>query len=126
MARNRCTAGRAAVALRLFLALPAAFTLDAVATMAATLVPTGVGHAGFISPAAAQPGSLPGNRSEALARYENALNNFKSILRQRRAQIEGNQPLPHLPGQALYLARNEMLSAHKDLTDAVASRIGRS
>jgi hypothetical protein len=30
-----------------------------------------------------------------------------------------------LPGQALYLARNDMMSAYKDLTDALASKIGR-
>jgi hypothetical protein len=46
-------------------------------------------------------------------------------LRQRRAQINSNQQLPNLPGQALYLARNNMMSAYKDLTDALPSRIGR-
>jgi hypothetical protein len=30
-----------------------------------------------------------------------------------------------LPGQALYLARNDVLSTYKDLTDALPSRIGR-
>jgi len=30
-----------------------------------------------------------------------------------------------LPGQALYLARNNMISAYKDLTDALPSKIGR-
>ena len=44
--------------------------------------------------------------------------------RQRRAQINSKQPLPNLPGQALYLARNNMISAYKDLTDAMPSRIG--
>jgi hypothetical protein len=29
-----------------------------------------------------------------------------------------------LPGQALYLARNDMMSAYKDLTDTLPSRIG--
>jgi hypothetical protein len=46
-------------------------------------------------------------------------------LRERRAQISSNQQLPNLPGQALYLARNNMMSAYKDLTDAVPSKIGR-
>jgi hypothetical protein len=46
-------------------------------------------------------------------------------LRTRRTQIDSNQPLPNLPGQALYLARNAMLSAYKDLTDALPSKIGR-
>ena len=46
------------------------------------------------------------------------------MLRQRRAQIDSKQPLPDLPGQALYLARNDMLSTYKDLTDALR-RCGR-
>jgi hypothetical protein len=46
------------------------------------------------------------------------------LLRQRRAQIDSKQPLPNLPGQALYLARNNMMSAYKDLTDALPSKIG--
>ena len=50
---------------------------------------------------------------------------FKSILSQRRAQIDAKQPLPNLPGQALYLARISMMSTYKDLTDALPSRIGR-
>ena len=65
------------------------------------------------------------SQSDALAAYSNALDQFKSILRQRRAQINSKQPLPNLPGQALYLARNGMMSAYKDLTDALPSKIGR-
>jgi hypothetical protein len=53
------------------------------------------------------------------------LSQFKSILRERRAQINSKQQLPNLPGQALYLARNNMISAYKDLTDALPSKIGR-
>ena len=45
---------------------------------------------------------------------------FRSILSQRRAQINAKQQLPNLPGQALYLARNNMMSAYKDLTDALS------
>ena len=33
--------------------------------------------------------------------------------------------LPDLPGQALYLARVNVMSAYKDLTDAIPARIGR-
>src|SRR5262249_30625835 len=33
--------------------------------------------------------------------------------------------LPDRPGQALYQARNNMISAYKDLTDLVPSRIGK-
>jgi hypothetical protein len=71
----------------------------------------------------AQPLSKP--QSDALAAYTRAVDDFKSILRQRRAQIDAKQPLPNLPGQALYLARNSMISAYKDLTSALPSKIGR-
>jgi hypothetical protein len=47
------------------------------------------------------------------------------VLAQRQAQISSGQPLPNLPGQALYLARNAMIGARKDLTDVLPSRIGR-
>jgi len=74
--------------------------------------------------ARAQP-ALTASQSEALNRYNQALNDFKSVLRQRRAQIDAKQPLPNLPGQALYLARNALMSTYKDLTDALPARIGR-
>ena len=64
-------------------------------------------------------------QSDALATYNQAVSEFKSVLAQRRAQISAHQGLPDLPGQALYLARNKMMSAYKDLTDEVPSRIGR-
>ena len=57
--------------------------------------------------------------------YTKALSDFKAILRQRRAQIDAKQPLPNLPGQALYLARNNMISTYRDLTNVLPSRIGR-
>jgi len=47
------------------------------------------------------------------------------VLRERRAQIDAKPKLPERPGQALYLARVAMMSAYKDLTDALPSRIGR-
>ena len=68
---------------------------------------------------------LTKSQSDALKTYNNAVNEFKSILGQRRAQINSNQGLPNLPGQALYLARINMMSAYKDLTDALPSKIGR-
>jgi hypothetical protein len=71
-----------------------------------------------------QPGTLIKRQSDALKTYNDAVSTFKSMLGQRRAQIDSNQPLPNLPGQALYLARNNMLSTYKDLTDALASKIG--
>jgi hypothetical protein len=72
----------------------------------------------------AEPGKLTKKQSDALDAYNNAVKNFEAILGQRRAQIDSKQPLPNLPGQALYLARNGMMSAHKDLTDAIPDRIG--
>jgi hypothetical protein len=81
--------------------------------------------AALVSPAMGQPSTLPKEQSDALHAYSNAVNSFKSILGQRRIRINSSQPLPNLPGQALYLARNDMMSAYKDLTDAVPSKIGR-
>ncbi len=80
----------------------------------------------FLTPPAAhaQP-ALSASQSDALDRYNRALNDFKSILSQRRKQIDAKQPLPNLPGQALYLARNTLMSTYKDLTDALPTRIGR-
>ncbi len=70
-------------------------------------------------------GALTARQAEALAAYDRALGDFKSILAERRRQIEAKQPLPNLPGQALYLARVAVISTYKDLTDAMPSRIGR-
>jgi hypothetical protein len=80
----------------------------------------------LISPAAAQQAAaLTKPQSAALDQYNTALSGFKSILSARRAQIDAEEKLPNVPGQALYLARNHMMSAYKDLTDALPSRIGR-
>jgi hypothetical protein len=79
----------------------------------------------LISPALGQRGQLTKKQSDALDAYNNAVGKFEAILRQRRAQISSNEPLPNLPGQALYLARNDLISTYKDLTDALPSRIGR-
>jgi hypothetical protein len=77
-----------------------------------------------MSSAIAQP-TLTVAQSDALNAYNNALDNFKAVLRERRAEINANKPLSNLPGQALYLARNNMMSTYKDLTDALRSKIGR-
>ena len=69
--------------------------------------------------------TLNAKQSEALATYDRALGDFKSILAERRRQIEAKEPLPNLPGQALYLARVAVISSYKDLTDAMPSRIGK-
>ena len=115
----------AALALALFCAPPVSVAIDAIIDMVAPRVSDSIGNLGFISPALGQPGTLTKKQSDALKAYNDAVKNFESLLGQRRAQIDSNQPLPNLPGQALYLARNNMMSAYKDLTDALPSRIGR-
>ena len=83
------------------------------------------GNLSFTLPAMGQPIALAKKQSDALNAYDNALSRFKSILGERRGQIHSNQRLPNLPGQALYLARINMMSAYKDLTDALPTKIGR-
>jgi hypothetical protein len=75
--------------------------------------------------AASHAQTLTAKQSEAVATYERALGDFKAILAERRGQIDAKQPLPNLPGQALYLARVAVISSYKDLTDAMPSRIGK-
>src|SRR6202048_3290666 len=87
------------------------------------LMPPGVPY--FAPPAMAQPVALAQKQSDALNAYNDALSHFRSILGERRRQINSNQRLPNLPGQALYLARINIMSAYKDLTDALPSKIGR-
>lgn len=76
-------------------------------------------------PAMSRAQALTAKQSEALAAYDRALGDFKSILAERRKQIDAKEPLPNLPGQALYLARVAVISTYKDLTDAMPSRIGK-
>jgi hypothetical protein len=85
----------------------------------------GIGDLSFVSRARGQPAAPTASQSDALNTYNNAVHDFKSLLSQRHAQINSKEPLPNLPGQALYLARNSMISAYKDLTDAVPAKIGR-
>jgi hypothetical protein len=113
------------LAIGLLVTLPVSSTIDTIANTLALRVPANIGHLSFISPAQSQPAALPGSQSDALAAYNKAVNDFRSILGQRRAQINSKQQLPSLPGQGLYVARNNMISAYKDLTDAFPSRIGR-
>jgi hypothetical protein len=120
--KNHTAAPTAALALGLLFTPPASITT---ASTAALLVVAAIGNLGFMSPAIGQPASLTKKQSDALDAYNNAVRNFESILGQRRAQINSKQPLPNLPGQAVYLARTNMMSAYKDLTDALPSKIGR-
>jgi hypothetical protein len=103
--RSHTTATKAAVALGIFLTPP--------------------GNLGFTSPAMGQPIALAKKQSDALNSYNNALGDFKTILGERRREIDSHQRLPNLPGQAVYLARINVMSTYKDLTDALPSRIGR-
>src|SRR5215471_5707282 len=80
---------------------------------------------GFTSAAMAQPVDPTKHQSDAVGAYNNAVSQFKAIVAERRSQIDSHQRLPNLPGQALYLARINMMSTYKDLTDALPSRIGR-
>ena len=87
-------------------------------------LPVNLGNPGFISVALSQP-SFTTSQSDALHAYNKTVQDFRSILGERRAQINANQRLPDKPGQDLYLARVAMMSAYKDLTDVLPSRIGR-
>ncbi len=115
----------AALAFALLFTLAVVNAIDPIANMLTSLIPADIGNLSFISPPQGQPAALTKSQSDALDTYNKAVNDFKSVLRQRRAQINSNQQLPNLPGQALYLARNNMMSAYRDLTDAVPSKLGR-
>jgi hypothetical protein len=123
--RALTTTRAAGLALGLLVAPPVSNAIVTITSTIMRLVPGNIGNPSFISPVQAQPTALTKLRSDALDRYENAVNDFKAVLSQRRAQIDSKLNLPNLPGQALYLARNNMISAYKDLTDALPSTIGR-
>ena len=123
--KSSSAAPMVAFALALFFAPPVCIAIDAIIDAAALLVAPTIGNFGFTSPALGQQGVLTTAQSDALNAYNGAVKNFELVLRQRRAQINSKQALPNLPGQALYLARNNMMSAYKDLTDALPSKIGR-
>jgi hypothetical protein len=84
-----------------------------------------VGGFAFICAAIGQPAAVAKSQSNTITTYEDAVSRFRSILSERRSQINSNQRLPYLPGQALYRARNNMISAYKDLTDALPAKIGK-
>ncbi|MGA8387252.1 MAG: hypothetical protein WBV43_04750 [Pseudolabrys sp.] len=77
-----------------------------------------------MSIALGQP-ALTTAQSDALNAYNKTVQDFRSILSERRAQIDAKQKLPDKPGQALYLARVAMMGTYKDLTDVLPSRIGK-
>jgi hypothetical protein len=96
----------------------------AAAVVVASLIVVGGGGFGFVTCAGAQSSLLTKEQTAAVAAYDTALREFRAVLAQRRAQIDGKQKLPNLPGQAVYLARLKVMSTYKDLTDALPSRIG--
>jgi len=115
-----------ALALGLCLTPPACTAVDIITNTIMAPVLADISTLSFISPAQGQPAEITKQQANALHTYDSALNHFKSIISERRAQINSQQPLPNLPGQALYRARNDMISAYKDLTDVLPSKIGRS
>jgi hypothetical protein len=122
--KSLTAAPTAALALGVFFTPPASIATNAIMSTVTSLVTVAIGNLGFTSPAMGETAALTKKQSDALNRYNNSRSNFESILGQRRAQINSNQRLPNLPGQALYLARNNMMNAYKDLTDALPSKIG--
>lgn len=85
---------------------------------------------GLLSPVHAEPAKSKSKKADAAraaaVAYDKALRAFKAILAERRKQIEAKARLPDLPGQDVYLARIDVMSRYKDLTDLVPSRIGRA
>jgi hypothetical protein len=102
-----------------------AFAALALASALAATVAAGIGWRGLAAPAAAQTPATAQERARALTAYEAALGAFRAVLAERRGQIERRERLPERPGQALYLARLEVMSTYKDLTDLEPARIGR-
>ena len=84
------------------------------------------GNFSFVSFAMGQSATLTKSQSDALNAYNKTVQDFRSVLSERRAQINSKRKLPDRPGQALYLTRVAMMSAYKDLTDALPSKIGRA
>jgi hypothetical protein len=123
--------------------MPPSSSFSVLTVFALALVVVGAGGVGLGAPAAARdsaltkvqaaqppaaaqsPAALTKPQAAAVAAYDKALREFKAVLAQRRAQIDGKKKLPNLPGQAIYLARLKVMSSYKDLTDAMPARIGR-
>ena len=113
------------LALGIVITMPVSIAINIITNTITTPVPANIGTLGLISPAQGRSAEITKSQTDALHTYNSALDHFKSILSERRAQINSHQPLPNLPGQALYLARNDVISAYKDLTDVLPSKIGR-
>ncbi len=98
--KSHTAAPTTALAFGLFFTPPVSIAIDAIINTVAPFVTAAIGNLSLMSPAMGQPGTLTKKQSDALNTYNNALENFESILGQRRAQINSNQRLPDLPGQA--------------------------
>jgi hypothetical protein len=122
--KSRTAAPTIGLALGLLFAPAASIAADVIVSTIASFVAIAIGKIDVMSPAMAEPAALTKKQSDALDTYNKSRSQFEQILGQRRAQINFRQPLPNLPGQALYLARNNMMSAYKDLTDALPSKMG--
>jgi hypothetical protein len=114
-----------AIALGLFFTPPIPNAIDMIIHTATSLVSGQMDDISLISSAKSQSSALTTSQSDALHKYSDALNQFKSVLSGRAAQIKAHEKLPERPGQALYLARVEVMSDYKDLTDILPSKIGR-
>src|SRR5262245_29200464 len=84
-----------------------------VCAVAVALGAAGVGGAGFVNGASAQAAAATKAQVAALTAYDEALRSFRAVLAERRAQIEAKQKLPDRPGQALYLARLQVMSTYR-------------
>ena len=116
----------AGAAFALIASAVAGVGVGAVAAAATSAVAQPAAGGGERSLTAAQATAVAkGQAAEAVVAYDKALREFRAVLAERRAQIDAKQPLPDKPGQALYLARLQVMSTYKDLTDVVPSRIGR-
>ncbi|MCC6777174.1 MAG: hypothetical protein IT537_11175 [Hyphomicrobiales bacterium] len=105
--------------------MPVLRNLSCMLLALSSLVAADVGRLDPVARAEGAPG-LTRAQVDALDAYNRAVEDFKSILARRRAQLDASEPLPERPGQPLYLARNTMMSTYKDLTDLLPHRAGRS
>jgi hypothetical protein len=108
------------------LAVPALLFAPPLSGMVSVVLVASVVDSRLMSTANAAPTTLSKPQADAIEAYNNAVVQFRAVLNERRAQIDAGEPLPNLPGQALYLARIAMMSAYKDLTDVLPSKIGRA
>ena len=105
--KSHTAAATAAVALGYLLAPPFSIAIDAITNTLASFATADIANVSFVSPAMGQPATLSKRQSDALSAYNDAVNNFKSILGKRREQINSNQRLPNLPGQAPLLGTQQ-------------------